>query len=69
MTEQEAAARFWYLQVIRLVGLLATIGGAMMAAGRLSGGDAFGGAFMLGGILVFFFLPRWLARQWKDDER
>lgn len=66
-----AAARFFILQIVRLAGAVAVLLGVLVQAGRA---PAWLGAlptwtgyiFALAGMIVFFGLPKLLARRWKS---
>ncbi len=70
-TRDPAAARFFVLQIVRLVGAVAVLLGVLVQAGRA---PAWLGALptwtgyvlALAGMIAFFAVPRLLARRWKS---
>lgn len=63
-----AARRFALLQLVRLGGVALALAGALILAGRWDAPQALGAVLLLAGALDFFFVPRYLARQWRSPE-
>ena len=66
--DDQAARRFWALQIIRLSGLVMVLLGAMAIAGTVDLPEIAGAALLFAGAFDFFAFPVLLARKWKSDE-
>lgn len=71
MTEEQAKARFFMLQAIRLVGTVMAVLGVMIEGGK--GPDWFPRVVALPlvviGMVCAFYLPVMLARRWKSQNK
>ena len=63
-----AMGRFWLLQLVRLIGIVMVLAGAMAVAGRSGLNEAQGAVLMVGGGVAFFFIPILLSKHWKSKE-
>lgn len=68
MSERDpAAARFWALQAMRLVGLAMVLVGVTIIAGKLPADPEFGYLLMVLGAVGYFFFPILLKRRWRES--
>ena len=65
--ETRARQRYIALNAVRIGSLGAVILGIAAARGVVDLPYALGVALALGGLIAFYFPPRWLARRWKSD--
>lgn len=63
-----ARARFFILQLVRLVGVAMVLGGLAITQGAIDLPPAIGVVLIALGFVEVFFLPRLLARQWKSPD-
>lgn len=63
-----AIGRFWLLQLVRLIGVVMVLTGAMAVAGRIGLSEGQGAVLMVGGGVAFFFIPILLSKHWKTKE-
>ncbi len=67
MSESDpAAARFWTLQAMRLLGLVMVVIGATIVSGRLLDSPDFGYVLLVLGAIAFFLLPVLVKRRWRS---
>jgi hypothetical protein len=62
-----AAAKFWTLQGIRLVGIVTAMAGAAGVAEKLAMPQWAAGLLLAAGVGIYFGLPVALARKWKAE--
>ncbi len=67
--EAQAKARFAVLNLARISGLALVLLGIAIAQGALPLPYPLGVVLAVGGLLEFYFLPRWIARRWKAQDR
>lgn len=63
-----AAAKFWTLQAVRLVGILIAMAGAAGVAEKLPLPQWFAGLLLAAGVGIFFGVPIALAKKWKAEQ-
>ncbi len=69
MEEERARRRFALIQLVRLAGIAALLGGVAVLAGALAWPDLVGAALALAGAAAAFLAPTLLARRWSSRRR
>lgn len=63
-----AAARFWTLRAVQLVGIVVTLIGVAGVGERIAMPQILAGLLLAAGVGIFFGLPVALARRWKSEK-
>ncbi|MCP9222453.1 hypothetical protein MKP08_06810 [Erythrobacter sp. LQ02-29] len=67
--ETRIANRYWLLQLVRLICVVAAVYGAAITAHAVEGDATLGGVLFIAGTVGFFFGPLLLARHWRGSDR
>lgn len=66
MSDDPAAGRFFIITLVRFAGVFLAIFGIIVTAGNSDFPVWLGYGCALAGMLMFFYLPRTLARRWRS---
>jgi hypothetical protein len=69
MTDTRARNGFLLITLIRFLSIALIMLGFAIVSGALDLPWAVGAVFAVFGFLEFFFLPRFIARRFRDDQR
>ena len=67
--EEQAKARFFLMNMIRLLGAIMVILGMLVTGGTLAWPKVVGYALLVFGLIDFFVVPLVLARKWRSPDR
>lgn len=68
VSEETARARFFLMNMMRLLGAIMIILGMLVTSGTLDWPRVVGYALLIFGLVDFFVVPLVLARKWRSPE-